>query len=113
MSKNSDLTQAAADTGIKYSTLYRRIHKQGMTLEEACSAPLKSKSQIMRERWHEPESLLRKAHQKIYRAISPDGEQFTITNLNEWCNAHGWNRLSLRQRIKHNKRYKGWTVNKA
>lgn len=113
MSNSPDLIQAAADSGIKYSTLWRRINKQGMTLEEACSEPLKSKSQIMRERWHEPDSLLRRIHQKTYYAVCPNSEQFTITNLNEWCKVHGWNRLSLQQRIKHNERYKGWTVYKA
>lgn len=107
------LMRIAEQSGINYNTLYRRIHKQGMTLEEATSAPLMSKSQIMRQRWHEPNSKLRQIHQKIYHAVSPSGEHFTITQLNQWCKQMGWNRMSLQHRIKNGDKYKGWTVHKA
>jgi hypothetical protein len=105
--------QLALQHGLKPRTVYSRLRK-GISLEQALSEPVKRP--LAREWESNREAMIEKGRQsrlRTYVAISPEGEQTTITDLPEWCAEQDLPYPSVQQYIRWGKPYRGWTIKKV
>lgn len=108
MEKPKSIAQIAREHGFTPKTIYMRMQRKGMTLEEALQIPTISKAERMRQvRASFKGESIRLSKLKTYKVTSPDGKVTIVKDLPAFCKQMGWKRTSLARGV-----YKGWLINR-
>lgn len=103
-----NIKQEAIQKGINPMTVYSRIRKQGMTAEEALSAPIQNIADIKANALAKASA----ARRMIFVLSSPEGETVQIDNLPLFCKEREFSYKSVVQCFSQTprKKYKGWQL---